>query len=205
MGLSPLSGSLLALLAVLLLLTYLAVFVALHVRDTGFSVIRNAVSDYGTGPTAALFRVAAVTNGLGVLALTGALAAEFGRGPFSTGDYVILLLIPVTRLALALFPTDAPGSPVTWTGRIHLLLAIASFTFVYLSVANLTPFLSDITAQATGAVLVGLRWLSAAGLAAVVVTLVVPALRRIFGLAERVFLLSTNVWFLVVAVVIAVR
>ncbi|BCJ45826.1 membrane protein [Actinoplanes ianthinogenes] len=199
------SGSLLAVLAVVLLLVYLAIFVLMHLRPTGYSVVRNAVSDYGVGPTAGLFRVAVVANSLGILALTGALAGAFGSGPFSTADYVILLLIPVTRLAMGFFPTDVPGERVTTTGRIHLLLAIASFTFVYLSVANLTPYLSDITAEVTGYVLITLRWLAAAGLLAVVVTMVAPALRRVFGLAERVFLLSSNVWFLVVALVIAVR
>ncbi|GAA4600735.1 putative membrane protein [Actinoplanes octamycinicus] len=199
------SVSLLAGAAVVLLLVYLAIFVALHLRGTGYSPVRNAVSDYGVGRTATQFRVAIVANSLGILALTGALAAGFGRDPFRTADYVILLLIPVTRLAMAFFPTDVPGQPVTVTGRIHLLLAIASFTFVYLSVADLTPHLSDLTATSTASVLLALRWLAAAGLAGVVVTMVVPALRRFFGLAERLFLISTNLWFFLVALVLAVR
>lgn len=195
----------LAIVAALLLLVYLAIFAALHLTYTGYSAIRNAVSDYGVGRTAGQFRVAVIANSLGILALTGALAGEFGRRPVATADYVILLLIPVTRLAMAFFPTDVPGERVTTIGRIHLLLAIASFTFVYLSVANLTPYLSDIASGVTGHLLVGLRWLTAAGLAGVVVTMVVPALRRVFGLAERIFLLSSNLWFFVVALELAVR
>ncbi|KUL26680.1 DUF998 domain-containing protein [Actinoplanes awajinensis] len=199
------SGSLLAVTAVVLLLAYLAIFVALHLRGTGYHLIRNAVSDYGVGRTAGQFRAAVLANSLGILALTGALAVELGRDPLSTGDYVILLLIPATRLALAFFPTDVEGTPVTATGRIHLLLAVASFTFVYLSVANLTPPLTGHPAWSSlGAVLVTLKWIAAAGLAAVVVTMVVPSLRRLFGLAERVYLLSTNLWFLLVALFLTI-
>jgi hypothetical protein len=205
MGLPPLSGSLLAVIAVALLIVYFAILGALHVRDTGYSAIRNAVSDYGVGRTAGRFRIAVIANSLGILALTGALSAEFGEDTFVTADYVFLLLIPVTRLAMVFFPTDLDGARSTWAGRIHLVLAIASFTFVYLAIADLTAPLSDSAARALAVLLIVLRWTAAIGLAAVVVTLVVPALRRIFGLSERVYLVSTNLWFLAVAAWIAAQ
>ncbi|GIF12996.1 hypothetical protein [Actinoplanes teichomyceticus] len=47
--------------------------------------------------------------------------------------------------------------------------------------------------------LVVLQWIAAVGLGVVVVTLRLPARRRLSGPAERVCLLSTNLWFLVAA------
>ncbi|MFI1987708.1 DUF998 domain-containing protein [Actinoplanes sp. NPDC020271] len=195
------SGTLLAAVAALLLLVYLVVFVVLHVRPTGYRPVRNAVSDYGVGPAAGLFRIAVVANSLGILALTGALADQ----PIPTVDFVFLLLIPVTRLALALFPTDLEGERPTVNGRIHLLLAVASFTFVYLVVADLTSPLGQLAPNALEVWLITLRWLAAAGLVAVVVTLLATPLRAVFGLAERVYLLSTNLWFFSVALWLALR
>jgi hypothetical membrane protein len=200
-GAVTLSGTLLAVVATVLLLVYLVIFVALHFQRTGYSPVRNAVSDYGVGRTASRFRMAAIANGLGILALTGALADQ----PFPTEDFVFLLLIPVTRLALAFFPTDLEGERPTAAGRIHLVLAIASFTFVYLAIANLTAPLGHLTPDALRLFLVVLRWLAAAGLAAVVVTLLAKPLRGVFGVAERLYLLSTNLWFFTVALWLALR
>ncbi|AEV82960.1 hypothetical protein ACWT_1941 [Actinoplanes sp. SE50] len=193
------SANLLALIAVILLLTYFAILVALHVRDTRHHPLRDAVSDYGVGPTAGRFRIAVIANSLGILAMTGALADELGLLGFTHSDYVILLLIPITRLALAFFPAGMDSTRTTWTGRIHLILAILSFTFVYLSVAQLTTPLTSFTSDTVGLLLLTLRWLAAFGLAAVVITMLAPALRPFFGLAERIYLATTNLWFLVVA------
>ncbi|BCY06993.1 DUF998 domain-containing protein [Actinoplanes sp. L3-i22] len=199
------SASLLAVIAAVLLLAYFAIFVALHVRRTEYDLVRDAVSDYGVGPTAGLFRLAVIANSLGVLALTGALADGLGQGPFAAVDYMFLLLIPVTRLAMALFPTDLEGSRPTMTGRIHLVLAIASFTFVYLAIADLTGPLRSFTPDSLGIFLVVLRWTAAVALLGVVVTLLARPLRGIFGLAERIYLLSTNLWFLAVALWLAIH
>jgi hypothetical protein len=200
-----LSGTLLAVVAAALLFVYLAIFVALHVQRTGYHPVRNAVSDYGVGPAAGRFRIAVVANSLGVLALTGALADGLGQGPFATADYVFLLLIPVTRPAMALFPTDLAGSRATFNGRVHLVLAVASFTFVYLAVADLTGPLRMFTPYALGIFLLILRWTAAVSLVAVVITLLAKPLRGVFGLVERLFLLSTNVWFFAVALWLALR
>lgn len=198
------SGTLPAVLAAALLLVYLAIFVAVHFQRTGYSVLRNAVSDYGVGPTAGLFRIAVIANGLGILALTGALADAFGDG-LPTADYVFLLLIPVTRLAMAFVPTDLESAGTTVTGRVHMVLAIASFTFVYLAIADLTSPLGHFASDALRVFLLVLRWLAALGLVAVVVTLLVKALRGVFGLAERLYLLSSNLWFFSVALWLAVH
>jgi hypothetical protein len=47
-------------------------------------------------------------------------------------------------------------------------------------------------------ILVGLYWIVAASLAGVVICLI-PALRRIFGLVERIFLVSVLLWSAVFA------
>ena len=45
----------------------------------------------------------------------------------------------------------------------------------------------------------GLAWIAALSLAGVVATGVMPALRRWFGLAERLFLGATLAWFVLLA------
>jgi Protein of unknown function (DUF998) len=179
---------------------YLALFVAWHVLPTGYNPVRHAVSDYAIGRYGYLFRIGLWVSSLGVLALAFALMAGVGSPPLATRDLVYLFLIPVTRIGMALFPTDLEGERLSRTGRMHYLFAIAAFTFTYLAISEMTSVLRDLDpAQWIRASLRWSAWAVAPELFLVVVTMVRP-LRRIFGLFERLFLLTTNVWFILVAV-----
>jgi hypothetical protein len=81
----------------------------------------------------------------------------------------------------------------------------ASFTFVYLAVSDLTPVLRTLHPwDRVGGLLGVLAAIVTPALAAVVIT-IIPRLRIVFGLAERVFLLSSNLWFLAVTAMLIVR
>jgi hypothetical protein len=199
------SGSLvvpLAWLSAIATVGYLALFLAWHLLPTGYDPIRNSVSDYGVGRYGYLFRIGLWVSSTGVLALAVALLRGVGFPPLAGRDLVYLLLVPVTRIGMTLFPTSLEGRRLGRTGVAHYLFAIAAFTFTYLVMSGTTSVLQDLGApQWLRRPLGWTSWAVAPELFLVVVCMVGP-MRRVFGLVERLFLLTTNLWFVLVALLL---
>jgi hypothetical protein len=194
-----------ALISLLGSLIYVGVVAALHVLPTGYNPARNAVSDYGVGQYAPLFRVSLWAGSIAVLALPVGLALGVGAPPLATSDLVFLGLVAVSRVGESLFPTTVEGERLTRTGGFHYVFAILTFGFTYTAISGLTPVLVKIHPWHSDKGL--LTWLAGAtlvGLILVVVTLL-PRLRRLFGLCERFFLLVTYAWLVLVALQLAVK
>jgi Protein of unknown function (DUF998) len=170
---------------------------------TGRSAIRDAVSDHGADPEYRLFyRVLVILLGLGALMLLVALAhgTDVARG-----GLIWLGVYGVARIAIAWFPTDLPGAPVTAVGRVHLALAAAAFTAIAFAAVDLTPSLSDQPGwDGVSGVLGVLRWAVVVTAVGTLVTRVVIPFRPVFGLVERL-LYAASVAFLLTVAVEAVR
>ncbi|WP_332880628.1 DUF998 domain-containing protein [Streptomyces sp. NBC_00564] len=194
-----------AILGLIGLIGYVGVFVALHVLPTGYHPIRHAVSDYAVGQYGWLFRVGLLVSSLGVLFLAIGLTLDPGAPPLAVSQLVFLYLVPAMRLGMALFRTDLEGEKLTPTGRLHYLFAIAAFAFTYAAISGMTPRLTSVSPwQSADGLLSALQWIALVSLVLLVVTLL-PRLRTIFGLFERAFLVSTNLWFITVGICLAVK
>jgi hypothetical protein len=170
---------------------------------TGRSAVRDAVSDHGADPKYRFFyRVLVVLLGLGALLLLVALAhgTDVARG-----GLIWLGVYSVSRVAIAWFPTDLPGAPVTTVGRVHLALAALAFTAIAFAAADLTPSLSDQPGwDGVSGLLSVLRWAVVVTAVGTLLTRVAVPLRAFFGLVERL-LYAASVAFLLVVAVEAVR
>ncbi|WP_406358152.1 DUF998 domain-containing protein [Streptomyces sp. NBC_00658] len=194
-----------AILGLIGLIGYVGIFVALHVLPTGYHPIRHAVSDYAVGQYGSLFRVGLLVSSLGVLFLAIGLTLDPGAPPLAVSQLVFLYLVPAMRLGMALFRTDLEGEKLTPTGRLHYLFAIAAFAFTYAAISGMTPRLTSVLPwQSADGLLSALQWIALVSLVLLVVTLL-PRLRTIFGLFERAFLVSTNLWFITVGICLAVK
>jgi Protein of unknown function (DUF998) len=184
---------------------YVAIMAGLHALPTGYNPIRHAVSDYGVGRYTRLFTVALYVSSVGVIALAFAVLRGIGTPPLPARDIGYLLVIPLARIGMTLFPTSLEGQRVSRTGLLHYVCAVAAFTFTYLAISGMTPALRALDGAAWARGPLGwTEWIIGPALALVVVTMLAP-LRRVFGLFERVFLLSTNVWFALAAGVVISR
>jgi hypothetical protein len=166
---------------------------------TGRSTIRDAVSDHGADPRYRLFyRVLVVLLGLGALLLLIALASGTD---VARGGLIWLGVYAVSRVAIAFFPTDLPGKPVTAVGRVHLGLAAAAFTAIAFAAADLTPSLADQPGwSGVTAVLSVSRWAVVVTAIATLLARAVTPLRPWFGLVERLLYGASVEFLLVVAV-----
>lgn len=105
----------------------IASLVYLHVSPTGYSPVRNAVSEYGVGAYADWYRLQAACAGTAAIFLAGALAK--GVHPAPRTVISLLLVLAAARIAIGRFTTDLIGSTErTREGAIHALLAVAAFT-----------------------------------------------------------------------------
>jgi hypothetical protein len=184
---------------------YLAIMFMLHVLPTGYSPVRHAVSDYGVGRFRSLFTAALFVSSIAVLTLAFALLRGVGAPPLATRDLVYLLLIPIARIGMTLFPTSLEDQRITRVGLLHYACAVAAFTLTYLTISGMTAALRDLDPSAwTHAPLLWTEWLTAPTLALVVLTMLRP-LRKFFGVFERIFLLNTNIWFALAAGLLITR
>jgi hypothetical protein len=173
-----------------------------NVLRTGHDPVRNAVSDYGASGYRAFYRATVVLLGLGALLLLVGLAhgTDVARG-----GLIWLGVYGVSRIAIAFFPTDLEGAPVTPVGRAHIALAAAAFTAIAFAAADLTPSLGDQPGwDGISAVLGVMRWAVVITAVGTLFTRVVAQLRRVFGLVERL-LYAASIAFLLTVSIEAVR
>jgi hypothetical protein len=181
----------LAVVAAALFLVRLGLFVALHLVRSDYNPIEHAVSDYAVGPTRRLSTASTWITAVAWAALAGAVDDGSTR--------LWLLILAAIFLALPFIPTDLEGARRTAIGRIHYLAAIAWFAISY----SLT---GTFVRQYDVAVLTVLHWIALVSLIALVVAVVVrPLRRRFFGISERIFLVSINLFYLAVAIALSSR
>lgn len=121
-----------------------------------------------------------------------------GTGP---GVQLVILAAAIADMVVMLgFPTDLTGTGRTRSGRIHLILAVVQFTGIFVATVNL-----DFTPVLPAGLQEAMRWAVRVSFHVFFAALILPKLRRRWpGLAERVFLVVTPLWFLVVAVALGV-
>jgi hypothetical protein len=186
-------------------ISYIAIFVALHVMPTGYNPIRHAVSDYAIGDYGRWFTAGLWCSSIGVLSLALGLRDAVGSPPLAAKDLWFLGLIAVCRVGMSVFDTNLEGHRFTRSAAMHYVLAILAFTFSYLSITDLSEPLKAIRPWSTAATLLTWpAWLVGPALGGVVVAMI-PILRRVFGLFERLFLITTNVWLLAVGILLVVK
>jgi hypothetical protein len=179
----------LATLALAATLTSFGVLVAVHLRPTGYDPLRDAVSDYGVGPSLPYYRAQTAAMALAAIFVAAALAKTVDPAPKRA--IVLLCMFAAARLAIPFFPTDLDRTRRTGTGVIHGLLAALAFGTVAWAAATLPD-----RVHWTG--LAPLGWIVVA--TAIAMAFSLRARVAYFGLVERLFYAATLAWLAFVAV-----
>jgi hypothetical protein len=178
-------------------LVALLLLVALHVVERQRDPVTTAVSDYGTGKAAWLFRAYGAAGIIGAAALCRAML-DYPGASFPAPAIYCLGALAVLRLGVFAFKTDEGAFGRTREGIIHLVLAALTFTLAYEVVSFGGQTALAITSGALNGAFALLGWIVPVSLALVVATML-PRGRAFFGLAERAFLVSTLLWFLLLS------
>jgi hypothetical protein len=156
--------------------------VYLHLAPTGYSPVRNAVSEYGVGRYARWYGLQATLAGVAAVCL--AIALGHPRRVVA-----LLAVLGAARIAIGWFPTDAESGRPTRRGEIHLLLAFVAFTaapwaaIVLGSAEHGEPWLGRIMAALAVGTVISLR----------------TSLRPWFGLIERGYYAAMLAWLMLVS------
>ncbi|HMD52304.1 MAG TPA: DUF998 domain-containing protein [Solirubrobacteraceae bacterium] len=180
-----------------------ASLVVLHLLPTGYNPVRDAVSDYGVGRYRGWFWAQAISGGVAGLALAIALAETTPAVP--TLVVVMLLVSAVARFLIPAFATDQGASRFqTRIGTIHMILAIVIFAALIIAASKLAGTLEHEAAwQGVKGWLNVLPWVMTASAIGILLALRLPRLKPKVGLIERLFYLSSIVWFFIVSIELA--
>lgn len=160
----------------------MACLVYLHLAPTGYSPVRNAVSEYGIGRYAHWYGLQATLAGIAALFLAVALGHP-------RRVVTLLVVLAVARIAIAWFPTDGGSGQPTQRGGIHLVLALIAFTAASWAAIALKP--SDHGAPWLG-------WLMAALAISMMISLR-TSLRPWFDLIERSYYAAMLAWLILIS------
>lgn len=181
-------------LALIGIVLYLAIDIALGVLRPDYSLVKNYESDYGRGPFSWLMDVNFILRGvLSVLAVIAMRRA----GVASRSTAVLMWVWAGASALLAFFPDNPAGYPHVATGAIHLILA--GIAFVTIAIA--TVMISFARGRLTGG-LIPLRVIAVVGVIALVL---VGHPFGVPGLVERVFLAAQLCWLVIVLAVVIRR
>ena len=167
------------------------ILVALHFVPTGLDPIRYAVSDYGWTSYHLGYRTMVVLQGVGAILIAVGVGQETDATSLGW-----LYVYGVVRLLISGFMTDREPEgllTLTWTGRIHMLLAGTAFASIAVAASHL-----DWTGKPDA--LGPLGWVVTATAIATGTALVVPPIRRVaLGLIERAHYAAAITWLIAVA------
>jgi len=161
------------------------------------------VSDYGIGRYRGLFWTQTLAGAVACFALAVALGdAQPSMPTLAIG---LLVIAGIARLLIPAFPTDQNGSRFqTAHGTIHMILAIVIFAAIIIAASKLGSTLEHRPAwHGVKAWLTALPWVMTGGAVGTLVALRGPRVKRIVGLFERLFYVSSIAWFLIVAIELA--
>jgi hypothetical protein len=193
-----------AIIAIIATAVQTLALIALHLLPTGYSPVRDAVSDYGVGRYRSGFWLQALAGGVAGITLAIGLNQ---LSPFTPTLVVIMLILSsIARFLIPFFPTDQDGSRFqTAKGSMHMLLAFVSFGGITAAATTLWSTLNHYSAwQGVKSPLGILSWVILGSVIGLVLALR-PQLRLhlIVGLVERLFYLASLTWFFIVAIDLA--
>ena len=167
---------------------------AFQVMNRDQPAFAKPVSDYGLGRTAGLFKVYLIAGCIASPILAWQVHVS-GDPDFPVSVTVYLALVALGRLGIALWQNDPHGARHTRKGNVHRAATLLAFTCAYMAVVEATPPLVALHEGTRSIADEALKHIISVAFIAVVLT-TSPTLRPWFGLAERVFLYSTALWFL---------
>lgn len=189
-------------ISILCIVFYLGIMAYLHIANKHiYSPIHHAVSDYGVGQSRKYFLLAGYSGIIRNIFIAIALVAWKYVFTFKSIAIIMLIFTLVGFIGVAVFPTDIEGAPKTAQRRLHLLFAVLQFTALAILILNMTDYLKPVS-MGFFVVLKAIEYFVRIGLSTLILGMVLPVMKKYFGLFERIFLYSGNIYFLVFCILI---
>ena len=185
------------------ILLYFLIMIYLHVKFKNYNPIFHAVSDYGVGNSRKFQIISGVLSIIGSTALIS-IFLIWDKNFEGKNKIILWLFVRIfTVIGVVVFLTDIEGDKKTGIGLLHYLFAILQFTAVINLTSDLTSiFTSMEIGNAFKSSLSILNQIVRYSLAGVILAMLIPILKKVFGLIERVFLFSSAIYFLILNIVL---
>jgi len=189
--------SLVAYIGIAAIFLFTVIAIVLHALPTGYTLLRNPLSDFATGSSRALMTGAFLILGIGVLLMAIGLGPGLHERKRVAVGVFFIAVFGASRLLVAFFPSDVDGAGRTTVGRIHSLLTAFGFIAIPLGAIALTPVLRYTQGWAGVAPTLRLFELLISVFALAVFVTRIRALRGVFGAAEKLLYASSLIWLFV--------
>jgi hypothetical membrane protein len=183
-------------------LYYIFAAIVVHFLRPDYNFFKNYISDYAVGKGGFIYTLAYIFTAIGTIFLYILMMRNLKKSSRYKFGGILLILFGITYLLTAIFPTDilAPGSfPNTVSGKIHMGSAIAGWFFFIIGAIIITKRIRKEP-----------EWDNVFKLASILTILCVVFLISLFvvnslripyaGLAEKLYILSREIWLLLFAV-----
>jgi hypothetical membrane protein len=194
--LTPQTRPIAAAFAMIAVVAYVMIDIALQLLPPHYSAISQAESDLAVGPFGWIMSVNFVIRFLSAIALVVAILATGPRTAVRTAGAVLLTVAGLFSALIAVFPTDIPRTAgvaqTTLAGTIHLIGASTGFVAA-LAAFWVLLFWTPARSRASVAFLT----VASVGFVALVVS--IEAVPDVLGLTERVCVAGILGWVFVVA------
>jgi hypothetical protein len=187
----------LLILAIIFFSYYFLSFVLVHLLERGTNPLRYSVSHYASTSHRPLLHVQMLVKSAGYTCLAVFLLLNF---PFTQSGSWIMVASAAVGLLAPLFPINENHRPFQSSDYIHLFIAAGTFILLVIAINSINADLVDMRVLTSPGIAQTLSTLTFDSLLAFAICFFLPPLKRIAGLAERVFILSTLAWLFLVSV-----
>lgn len=183
-------------------LYYILAAIVVHFLRPDYNFFKNYISDYAVGQGGFIYIIAYIITAIGTISLYILMMGNLKKSSGYKIGGILLMLFGITYLLTAIFPTDilAPGSfPNTISGKIHMGSAIAGWFFFIIGAIIITKQMSKEPGWDNVFKLASI--LTILSIVFLISLFIVNALRAPYaGLAEKLYILSREIWLLIFAV-----
>jgi hypothetical protein len=187
----------LLILAIIFFSYYFLSFVLVHLLERGINPLRYSVSHNASTSHRPLLHVQMLVKSAGYICLAVFLLLNF---PSTQSGSWILVASAAVGLLAPLFPINENHRPFQTSDYIHLAIAGETFILLVIAINSITADLVATSLLTLPGFAEILSTLAFDSLLAFAICFFLPPLKRVAGLAERVFILSTLAWFFLVSI-----
>lgn len=191
-----------SLVSIIGFIIYALITILLAFYRPSFSVLYDAVSDYGNGEKGWLLGIGFIVKSALILFATLVFLIAISRNPRRNTGIVLLLIWSSATALLAVFPDDLRNQVPTFHGRMHMLIAMTGFLTSAIGTFLFTLESREMPARKSGSIVLAIIWIiSVCGFIALILSASVKTMAIPLGLSERVFVYGLLVWICIAMII----
>ena len=195
--LTALSYSFLPILAIALFACYTVAVILLHILERNTNPIRYSLSHYASTPHGRMAKIQLILKSVGYISLGVYFYLNYS---FLQAGGLLLVTAAAAGLLGAIFSIDENHHPFQASDYLHIAFAAVHFFLLVTAMSMITTSLALDGRLSQANLAQFMVTLAYDSLIAFALCFLIPLLRRVAGLMERIFMASTLAWLFLITI-----